>query len=82
VDERVTWSIELVPRAETEIASAQDWYEAQRAGLGRRFLDEVESMFERIATMPTRFPRWQDDARYQRALLARSRTSYSSSRIP
>jgi plasmid stabilization system protein ParE len=67
----VAWSIELLPRAEDEMAHAQDWYEARREGLGQRFLDEVEAMFERIADGPARFPRWQDDARYQRAVLSR-----------
>ncbi len=62
------WSIDLVPRAEKEVALAQDWYEARRSGLGRRFLDELDGM---LAEIPTRFPRWQDDARYQRAVLAR-----------
>jgi hypothetical protein len=56
----VTWSIELLPRAEKEMAHAEDWYEARREGLGRRFLDEVEAMFERIAAAPAQFPRWQD----------------------
>jgi hypothetical protein len=28
-------------------------------------------MFERIADGPVRFPRWQDNARYQRAVLSR-----------
>lgn len=65
------WLIELLPRAEKEMAHAEDWYEARREGLGKRFLDEVEAMFERIAAGPARFPRWLDDARYQRAVLSR-----------
>lgn len=36
-----------------------------------RFLDEVEAVFDRIAAGPARFPRWVDDARYQRAVLSR-----------
>jgi toxin ParE1/3/4 len=67
----VAWSIELLPRAENEMAQAQDWYEARREGLGRRFLDEVDAMFTRIADGPQRFPRWVDNARYQRAVLSR-----------
>ena len=66
----MTWSLELLPRAEKEMAQAADWYEARRDGLGKRFLDEVEAMFERIAAGPARFPRWVDDARYQRAVLS------------
>lgn len=53
------------------MAHAADWYEARRDGLGKRFLDEVEAMFERIAAGPARFPRWMDDDRYQRAVLSR-----------
>jgi plasmid stabilization system protein ParE len=59
------WSLEILPRAEKEIAQAEDWYEARREGLGQRFLDEIEAMFDRIADGPTRFPRWLDDARYR-----------------
>lgn len=59
----MTWSIELLPRAENEMAHAEDWYEARREGLGRRFLDEAEVVFERIAAGSARFPRWQGDAR-------------------
>lgn len=65
------WSIEVLPRVENELAQAEDWYEAQRIGLGGRFLDEVNAVFERIAAGPARFPRWLDDARYRRAVLSR-----------
>jgi plasmid stabilization system protein ParE len=53
------------------MAQAQDGYEVRREGLGQRFLDEVDAMFARIADGPQRFPRWMDDARYQRAVLSR-----------
>ncbi|HSR97526.1 MAG TPA: type II toxin-antitoxin system RelE/ParE family toxin [Kofleriaceae bacterium] len=64
-------AIELLPRAEKELEHAQGWYETRREGLGGRFLDEVEAMLARISTGPQRFPRWMDDARYQRAVLSR-----------
>lgn len=67
----MAWAIEILPRAEKELAHAEDWYEARREGLGRRFLDEVEAMLARIALGPARFPRWLEDARYQRAVLSR-----------
>lgn len=67
----MAWSVDLLPRAEKEIAHSQDWYEARRPGLGQRFLDEVEAMIARIAAGPQRFPRWLEDARYQRAVLSR-----------
>lgn len=67
----MAWSIELLPRAEKEMEHAQAWYEARRHGLGGRFLDEADAMLARIAAGPQRFPRWMDDARYQRAVLSR-----------
>jgi plasmid stabilization system protein ParE len=67
----VPWELEILPRAEDEVAQAEDWYEARRSGLGSRFLAEVEAALERIADGPERFPRWLDDARYRRAVLSR-----------
>ena len=67
----MAWTIELLPRAQRELEYAQAWYEARRAGLGKRFLDEMDAMIARIAAGPQRFPRWLDDALYQRAVLSR-----------
>ena len=42
--------------AQLEIHDATIWYERQRAGLGREFLAELRSTFERITERPTSFP--------------------------
>jgi plasmid stabilization system protein ParE len=55
--------------AAADIAEAHSWYEAQRAGLGTKFLDEVEWTLERVGTDPSRFPIVFRDAR--RALVRR-----------
>jgi len=40
------------PLAVDEIASAVDWYERQRSGLGVRFLDVVETTLNRASRSP------------------------------
>jgi plasmid stabilization system protein ParE len=67
----VPWQLEILPRAEDEVAQTQAWYEERRTGLGGRFLAEVEATIDAIAQSPERFPRWLDDLRYRRALLSR-----------
>ena len=44
------------PDAEADIAAAYDWYEEQRHGLGREFLEEVSAVIETVRTEPLRFP--------------------------
>ena len=62
--------VEFHPLAVDEIASAVDWYERQRNGLGGRFLDVVETTVNRASRSPrigTRsiFEQWHDgDAQY------------------
>lgn len=41
--------------AREDLEDAALWYEAQRAGLGNEFIDEVERTFEKIAEMPENF---------------------------
>ncbi len=43
------------------------WYEQQQSGLGARFLDVVDRVFQRIRDMPLQFPPISVDIR--RALL-------------
>lgn len=43
------------PEAESEMALARDWYEEQRVGLGREFLQAVSDGFERIRQNPLAF---------------------------
>ena len=44
------------PEAELDIVHAYDWYEAQRAGLGDRFLTAVRECFDRVQEEPLAFP--------------------------
>lgn len=44
------------PLAESDLESAATWYERQRTGLGSRFLDTVDQLFERVRTAPRQFP--------------------------
>jgi hypothetical protein len=42
----------LLAVAETELADASFWYEGQVSGLGREFLDEFESVMDRVLVFP------------------------------
>lgn len=44
------------PAAESDVATAFDWYESKSPGLGDRFLSSVRSVLERIAEAPLAFP--------------------------
>jgi hypothetical protein len=39
-----------------ELINAQDWYEGEAAGLGRRFREAIDFLTERISTNPRQFP--------------------------
>jgi plasmid stabilization system protein ParE len=43
------------PEAQDDLAEIRAWYENQRPGLGRAFLDSVEHAFERIERSPSSF---------------------------
>jgi plasmid stabilization system protein ParE len=47
------------PEAESDIAEAYEWYEAQSSGLGAEFLAAVDEGLAAIREMPQRFPRVQ-----------------------
>ena len=53
-------SYELLPDARDDIDAARRWYDNQRAGLGRRFGDDVRSAIERIVATPSAGPPWPD----------------------
>ena len=40
------------PRADLDVAAAYQWYESERPGLGRQFLDQLEAAYDRIAQDP------------------------------
>jgi plasmid stabilization system protein ParE len=48
----VTVEVRLRPEAEEDLAEAATWYEAQLAGLGQQFLDEVLATLANLAEMP------------------------------
>jgi plasmid stabilization system protein ParE len=49
------------PQSDLDIQAAAVWYEDQRFGLGSRFLDELDLVFQRIKDNPRQFPRVQGD---------------------
>ena len=51
----MTLEVRLRPEAEEDLADAAAWYEDQRPGLGREFLDRVVSAFESIAERPNMY---------------------------
>ena len=55
--------------AARDIAEARDWYDAQQPGIGKAFLDEIESALNRVSIGPDRYPIIVRDAR--RALIRR-----------
>jgi plasmid stabilization system protein ParE len=42
--------------ARAELIDAQDWYEAEAPGLGRRFRTEIDSVVRSMADNPRQFP--------------------------
>jgi len=55
------------PLAEADLEQAANWYDEEQAGLGSRFLSDVDQVFERIWERPQQFPAVSGDIR--RALL-------------
>ena len=50
------WPLRFTPAARAELIDAQDWYEGEAPGLGRRFRDEIDRTLQRIAAAPLQFP--------------------------
>lgn len=61
--------IHFTPLARRDVARAFAWYEAQRAGLGREWLDELDERLQRMSDHPEQFPVVR--RRTRRALLTR-----------
>jgi toxin ParE1/3/4 len=55
-----------MPAARAEMIAAQEWYEREAEGLGRKFRDEVDFQVGRIAANPLRFPEMLSDVRRAR----------------
>ena len=50
------FEVRLRPEAEQDLSDAAFWYEGQRPGLGKQFLDEVLAIFSTIAETPFMYP--------------------------
>ena len=48
--------VRFTEAARTELIEAQDWYEAQAPGLGRRFRAEIDDVVQRMSDNPRQFP--------------------------
>ena len=46
----------FTPAARAELIDAQDWYENEAPGLGRRFRAMVDTEIERMSANPRQFP--------------------------
>jgi toxin ParE1/3/4 len=57
------------PQAVVEAVEVQGWYESRSAGLGDQFGEALKALVERIADMPSAFPRVHGAT--QRAVLRR-----------
>ncbi|MBI4600660.1 MAG: type II toxin-antitoxin system RelE/ParE family toxin [Planctomycetes bacterium] len=67
----------LVPfckEADAELIEAAVWYDGQRGGLGKEFLDDAEQTLSLVVSLPRAWPRIRDaplDLEIRRALLRR-----------
>jgi toxin ParE1/3/4 len=50
------FTVKLLTEAEIEVSESCKWYEKQQAGLGKRFLKEVNHYLNLIAKDPFKFP--------------------------
>jgi len=48
--------VRLRDEADRDLTDAASWYEQQRVGLGHEFLDDVQSLVDRIGEEPLNFP--------------------------
>ena len=48
--------VRFTQTARAELIEAQDWYEDEAAGLGRRFREAIDALTERMSTNPRKFP--------------------------
>ena len=50
------YSVIFTPAARAELIDAQDWYEGEAAGVGRRFRQAIDALLERMSDNPGQFP--------------------------
>lgn len=65
----MTVEVRLRPEAEQDLVDAAAWYEEQRPGLGRQFLEEAQALLSAIGERPLAYQVVHRSAR--RALLRR-----------
>lgn len=53
----------ILPQAELDIIDAIAWYEERRTGLGEEFLDEIDSVLQRVIKNPDQFPKIRNNIR-------------------
>lgn len=52
----MNYEVRFRPEAEKDVEDAAKWYENQRPGLGKEFLDKVSSTLENLARQPSMYP--------------------------
>jgi hypothetical protein len=45
------YRLDSAPRVDRDIAAAYQWYEAEQAGLGSEFLDQLVASYDRMAAI-------------------------------
>jgi len=50
------YSVRFTQTARSELIDAQDWYEGEARGLGRRFRQAMDDVAERMSANPLQFP--------------------------
>jgi plasmid stabilization system protein ParE len=63
------YSVIFTQAARAELIAAQDWYEGEATGLGRRFRQAIDVLAKRMSENPRQFPTVYKNVR--RALLRR-----------
>jgi plasmid stabilization system protein ParE len=61
----------LRPGAVAEVQAAAEWYEAERPGLGSRFLNELKARLLALAESPEAYAPWKIDPRFRVGSLRR-----------
>lgn len=59
----MVYKLIVEPEGEYDLHQAFDWYEQQRSGLGREFLECVEEVLNRLSEMPESRPLDHKNAR-------------------
>lgn len=52
----ITNPVVFTPAARQELIEAQDWYEREVTGLGRRFRQAIDALVRRMSQNPLQFP--------------------------